>query len=372
MQSTLVRMLVVAVAALALLGSAAFATERSPSRRADDVVIACAKKNGQIRIVASTTACRRPEGVVKWNVTGPKGDPGAKGDPGPKGDTGPPGPAGTQGPAGPIGSAGPAGPAGATGATGDRGAAGPQGPAGPQGATGPQGPAGPAGATGPAGPTGPKGDPGTGLSSFADLSGLACTFSGGTGTIAIAFDASGHATLTCTTTGPPPPPPSSPLRVNEVSTGTTGSAADEFVELYNPGTTAVDVSGWKVVYRSAAGTSDATLATVPTGTSIAPGGFYLLGGGGYAGSATVDQSFATGLAGTGGGIGIRDTTGALVDGVGWGTATNALVEGTAAAAPPSTAAPGSSIVRLPDGHDTDANASDFSVTATATPKASNR
>jgi hypothetical protein len=159
--------------------------------------------------------------------------------------------------------------------------------------------------------------------------------------------------------------------VNEVSTGTTGAAADEFVELHNPGTGAVDVGGWKVVYRSAAGTSDTTLGTIPTGTSIPAGGFYLLGGNGYAGTATADQSFATGLAATGGGVGLRDTAGALVDGVGWGTATNVLVEGTAAAAPPATAAPGSSIVRLPHGHDTDANASDFSITASATPRAAN-
>jgi predicted extracellular nuclease len=161
------------------------------------------------------------------------------------------------------------------------------------------------------------------------------------------------------------------VRVNEVSTGTTASAADEFVELYNPGTSALDVSGWKVVYRSAAGTSDTTLATIPTGTTIAAGGFYLLGGNAYAGTATPDLSFSTGLAGTGGGVGIRDATGALDDSVGWGTATNTLVEGSAAAAPPSTAAPGSSIVRLPDGHDTDANASDFTITATATPKGAN-
>jgi hypothetical protein len=49
-----------------------------------------------------------------------------------------------------------------------------------------------------------------------------------------------------------------------------------------------------------------------------------------------------------------------------------LVEGAPAAAPPATAAPGSSIVRLPDGHDTNANASDFTVTSTATPRAANK
>jgi hypothetical protein len=126
------------------------------------------------------------------------------------------------------------------------------------------------------------------------------------------------------------------------------------------------------VYRSAAGTSDTTVATIPAGTTIAPGGFYLLGGSSYAGAVAADQSFSTGLAGTGGGVGIRDTAGALVDGVGWGTATNVLVEGTAAPAPPSTAPPGSSIVRLPDGDDTNGNAADFTVTATASPKAANQ
>ena len=159
--------------------------------------------------------------------------------------------------------------------------------------------------------------------------------------------------------------------MNEVSTGITGAAANEFVELYNGGTSAVDVSGWKVVYRSAAGTSDTTLVTIPAGTSIAAGGFYLAGGSDYAGAATADQSFSTGLAGTGGAVGMRDTAAALVDSVGWGTATNALVEGSAAAAPPATAAPGSSIVRLPDGHDTNANASDFTVPSSATPRAAN-
>jgi hypothetical protein len=160
--------------------------------------------------------------------------------------------------------------------------------------------------------------------------------------------------------------------VNEVQTGTTGSAADEFVELSNTGNAAVEIGGWKVVYRSASGTSDTTLATIPTGTSLPARGFYLLGGGGYAGAAESDLSFSAGLAATGGAVGIRDASGTLVDGVGWGTASNALVEGSAAAAPPATAAPGSSIARIPDGHDTDANAADFTVTSTATPRAANR
>ena len=85
------------------------------------------------------------------------------------------------------------------------------------------------------------------------------------------------------------------------------------------------------------------------------GGLLLFGGSGYAGPPAPDLTFATSLASAGGGIGLRDPSGALVDSVAWGTATNVLVEGTAAAAP----VLGKSAARHPDGHDTNQNASDF-------------
>jgi hypothetical protein len=189
----------------------------------------------------------------------------------------------------------------------------------------------------------------------------------------VEYDGSGKVTLTCgAAASPPPASGSGVVRVNEVETGTTGSASDEFVELSNTGSAAVDIGGWKVVYRSASGTSDTTLATIPAGTSLPARAFFVLGGSAYAGAAVADLSFSAGLAATGGGVGVRDSSGTLVDGVGWGTAANAFVEGSPAAAPPATAAPGSSIARFPDGHDTDANAVDFTVTSTATPRTANR
>jgi hypothetical protein len=227
---------------------------------------------------------------------------------------------------------------------------------GPQGATGSQG---------------PKGDAGGTLASFDSLAGLHCSTAG---TLKIDYGSGGGVTLTCVTSsgGGGGGSGSTAIKVNEVQTGTSASASDEFVELYNAGSTSVDLSGWKVVYRSAAGTSDTTVATIPASTTLAAGGFYLLAGSSYAGSATADQTFSTGRASTGGAIGVRDSSGTLVDAAGWGTATNALVEGTATPAPPATAAPGSSIARIPDGHDTGANASDLTVTATATPRAANK
>ena len=60
-----------------------------------------------------------------------------------------------------------------------------------------------------------------------------------------------------------------------------------------------------------------------------------------------------------------------LDHVGWGTATNAFVEGTVASAPPATASPGSSAARHPDGHDTNDNSADFTVVTPPTPRATN-
>jgi hypothetical protein len=160
--------------------------------------------------------------------------------------------------------------------------------------------------------------------------------------------------------------------VNEFMTGVTGAAADEFVEIVNAGSVSVDVSGWKLVYRSATGSSDTTLATIPAGTTIPAGGFYLFGGSGYSGTPAPDQNFGTGMAAAAGGVGLRNADGTLVDSVGYGpTAANGFVEGSPAPAPGTTAAPGSSDIRLPDGDDTNENSVDFTVASPPTPRATN-
>ncbi len=258
---------------------------------------------------------------------------------------------GAQGEPGPAGPVGPVGADGAPGANGADGAPGPAGPPGPQGERGQQG---------------PKGDPGTSIEALEILNGIACRAGGRNGTVTLTYDTSAHAVFTCTATTS-----DGSVRVNEFSTGTTASATDEFVELFNAGASAADLGGYKLVYRSGAGTSDVALATIPAGTMLAPGAFYLFGGSGYAGAKPADQAFSTGLAGTAGGIGARDAAAKLVDSVGYGTATNAFVETHAATAPPSTAPPGSSDIRLPDGHDTDDNSADFTVTTAPSPRAPN-
>ena len=212
------------------------------------------------------------------------------------------------------------------------------------------------GVAGPAGPQGPQGEPGPGLGSFEDLAGLPCTAGANEGTTEVSFDASsGEARIRCAVAAPPP----AQVRINEFSTGVEGALTDEFVEIHNAGSSAVDLSGYKLVYRSAAGTSDVSLGALPDGTTLAPGAFMLFGGSGYAGAHPADRSFSTSLASSGGGLGLRDPSGILVDSVAWGTATNALVEGAVTPAPAITPAPGKSDARHPDGHDTNDNSADF-------------
>jgi hypothetical protein len=329
------RLLLVALP-LALVAGVALAAQPSGRRPSSSVINACVKKkDGRVRIVAAAATCRRNEQAVSWN---------AQGQPGP---------------AGPAGAAGQSGPTGPAGAPGPAGIAGPKGDPGAPGA---------AGAAGRAGPTGPQGPAGAGLSSLESLNGIGCNAGGHAGAVALTYDASGVATITCGGSGGGD---TSILRVNELMTGSTGAAANEFVEIVNTGTTAADIGGFRLAYRSGAGTSDVTLATVPAGTTLAAGGFYLFGGSAYAGTRAPDQSFSAAIAATAGGVALRDSAGAIVDSVGYGDAVNAFVEGHPASAPPATANPGSSAIRLPDGHDTNDNAADFSVSASPTPGSSN-
>ena len=168
------------------------------------------------------------------------------------------------------------------------------------------------------------------------------------------------------------------LVVNELLTGVTGSATNEWVEVYNSCPTPLDLSGWKLVYRagsnvsSSAASFDTSLFAWPSGATIAAHGFLLYAGAGYGGAS--DGALASGMKDGDGSVGIRNASAALVDSVGYGTVLlqNAFIETSPAPANAIVAAPGNSIRRLPDGHDTNSNATDFANTTTPTPRAPNQ
>ena len=166
--------------------------------------------------------------------------------------------------------------------------------------------------------------------------------------------------------------PDSPLAcdpvINEVMVAGSSSPADEFVELYNPCSQSIDLTGWKLVYRSAAGSSDVSLQDLSAFTL--PGyGYLIFAGQGYTGSNPASGTFggSTGsLSGTAGGVAIKNGT-TIVDSIGYGASvSNGFVEGSAA----TLSAAGKSMARTPNGQDTDNNSADF-VEATPTPGAAN-
>jgi subtilisin family serine protease len=155
------------------------------------------------------------------------------------------------------------------------------------------------------------------------------------------------------------------VKINELQTDGTTSR-DEFVELFNGGVASANISGCKLVYRTASGIFDVVLATVNASTTISAGGYYLFGGTDYAGTgpAVADQAFSVDLDATNGGLALRYPSGTIIDLVGYGTLTNGFFEGTAAAS----VASGQSIGRDPTGTDTDDNSADFTTIASPTPK----
>lgn len=154
--------------------------------------------------------------------------------------------------------------------------------------------------------------------------------------------------------------------INELKTGGS-SATDEFIELYNPNSCTITMSGWDLMYSSDSGSTPSSIASLTSAHTIKPNGYFILAGGGYAG--TKDIALTSGLKDTGARIAIVDASKKVLDSLGYGSLSggNTYVEGTAAAAP----AVNKSIGRKPDGKDTDNNSADFSVMTTLTPGAAN-
>ena len=207
----------------------------------------------------------------------------------------------------------------------------------------------------------------------------------------------------------------SPVVINEIQTGSKTKRNQQFVELYNPGSSAVDISGWQLRYQPQLApngyAAPTALARAPQGASLPAGGYYLIGGAGYAASAVQPASNArfvskspTALSGIGGAVGLLDSQGSLIDGVGWGVANNegfapssfqrasgawvencpaqsrgvvptaitpTLTSRISARPTPPSIPDGDSLVRLPNGQDIGSNCDDLSVTTTPSPGAAN-
>ncbi|MBA2746975.1 MAG: lamin tail domain-containing protein, partial [Flavisolibacter sp.] len=155
--------------------------------------------------------------------------------------------------------------------------------------------------------------------------------------------------------------------------GNTGATyKNDFIEIFNPTTSSVNLTGWSVQYASATGSS---WAVTSLSGSIAAGKYYLVQQAGGATGANMPAADATGItnmSSTAGKVALVNSTTALtgtcpsnyIDLVGFGTTANCY-EGSGATPAPSAIL---SVFRAANGcTDTDNNASDFSA-ATPAPR----
>ncbi|MXV52553.1 T9SS type B sorting domain-containing protein [Pedobacter sp. HMF7647] len=183
--------------------------------------------------------------------------------------------------------------------------------------------------------------------------------------------------------------PAPKIVISELYGGGGNSGAvykNDFIELYNPTTSAVDLTGWSVQYTSAAGTGNWTVT--PLSGTIASKGYFLIqeakGTGGTTDLPTPDITGTIAMAGTAGKVilsnstvvlsGANPTGNSIVDKVGFGptatgfegTAPTAVLTNTTSAERKANAAStaasmafGGADELLGNGYDTDDNASDF-------------
>ncbi len=127
-------------------------------------------------------------------------------------------------------------------------------------------------------------------------------------------------------------PAGTDLVISEVYGGGGNSGAlltNDFIELYNPTDTAIDVSGWSIQWRSATGTSTAT-GVVPLTGSVPAGEHYLIQqGAGTGGTTQLPTPDATGTVAMGGSNGtaiLSNGTEAINPGIGSVAANAAIVD----------------------------------------------
>jgi uncharacterized protein (TIGR03437 family) len=180
--------------------------------------------------------------------------------------------------------------------------------------------------------------------------------------------------LTGATPTPTPTPDTSPhIVISQVFGGGGNSGApfrNDFIEIFNAGSTTVNLSGWSVQYASA--TASTWSATPLTSVTLAPGQYYLVqqssGGNNGATLPTADATGTIAMAAGSGKVALVKTTAALtgacpndpniVDFAGYGSTANCFRGAAPAPAPGNTTA----ILRAASGcTDTRNNVADFAI-----------
>lgn len=114
------------------------------------------------------------------------------------------------------------------------------------------------------------------------------------------------------------------------------NANQDFVELYNPLSTDVDLSGWQIRVRNSPGTEE-SLVLIGSGKTIKAHGFFLWTNDkdGYDISKGADVSNGNNLT-QNYSLALKNSTGTIIDKVAWGNGTDPFIEGTSVPHNPAT------------------------------------
>ncbi len=150
-------------------------------------------------------------------------------------------------------------------------------------------------------------------------------------------------------------------------TGGPGHTDQDFIELFNPTSASLNLKGYRLVKRTGSGTSDTTIKSWTSGATIPAYGFYLWANTNYkivTADVTTSQTISNDNS-----IALRhgaEDTGTIVDAVGWGKASNSLVESHAFPTnPPAATALHRKVAEPGSRQDTGNNAEDFELAAAA-------
>ncbi len=108
-------------------------------------------------------------------------------------------------------------------------------------------------------------------------------------------------------------------------TGGTGHTQEDFVELYNPTSQPIDLNGYRLVKRTAAGTSDTAIQIWSDAKVILPYHFFLWANANYTSLTVTPDATSSGTLADNNGVALRygaSDTGEIVDSVAWGSAAN--------------------------------------------------
>jgi len=110
--------------------------------------------------------------------------------------------------------------------------------------------------------------------------------------------------------------------ITQVMTGRAGAPTNEFIELYNAGTQAIDLSGWSIKKKTASGAVSTLVSAARLKGQLIPAGkHFLIAGSGYQGGSNPDVIWPASysLSHEHNGIGLYDSAGQEADAVSWNT-----------------------------------------------------